>query len=310
MEKAEKKLQGLIYDMSSEDYHGHPGTYSSSQFKVMLEDEELFHRQYILKSQVKEHINAFDVGTYFHTAILEPHKIKVDCAVFKGIRKGKVWDDFQVANKGKAIITESEEKTALGIVTAVKNSPIAMGRIKRGKPEVSAFIDLTVSCGMIFSPDGRVLGKHGWEEAKGRKPLKADAVIIPTKVRADLLAPDFILDLKSTTGNAKDKIEMKKKISYYEYDLSAALYLDIFSVATERNINEFIWTFASKDKFNCRSYVASAKNIQVGRAKWKKAVLKLADCIQSNWVFDDYMEILEPEFYQHEWIKESAEDLL
>lgn len=306
----QKRLSGLVEDMSSEDYHSYPGTYSSSQLKTILEDPEIFHRKYIAKTEEKVGGAHFDVGTYFHTSILEPHKLKTECAVYAGIRRGKAWDEFQIVNAGKCIVTESEMKQAEGLVEAVKNSPVAMGRLGRGRPEVSAFVDITISGGDIFSPNGDVLGKYGWETSKGRKVNKKKCTVLALKTRADLLAETFILDLKSTTGNAKNEYTMRASISKYSYDLSAALYLDIFSLATERTISEFIWTFASKDCFNSRSYMASEDNIQIGRAKWRKAAMLLAEGMETGWVFEDSMGILNPNIWEYEHIKDKVEDLL
>jgi hypothetical protein len=304
------KLQGIVEDMTSEQYHNHRGTYSSSQLKTLLEDAESFHAKYIARTIEKETNPVFDIGTYFHTAVLEPHKLQLECAVFDGIRRGKAWDQFQIDNKGKAIITKSEHEQALGLVKAVNGSPIALGRLERGNPEISAFIDVRVCEGEIYSPDMQILGKWGWESSKGKKLNPDKLTIIPLKVRADLLGDDFILDLKSTTGNAKSEWTMRNAVSKYSYDLSAALYLDLFTIATGKVKSEFIWTFASKDHYNSRSYIASSENIQVGRAKWKKAVLTLAGCIQDNWVFQDYMGILNPNMYELEWTKPKGSELL
>lgn len=304
------KLQGLIDDMSSEAYHGHAGTYSSSQLKTIREDPETFHRKYIEKSEEKESNSAFDIGTYFHTAVLEPHKLKSETAVFEGVRRGEKWESFKVQHAGKAIVNPNELAQAEGLVKAVKNSPVAMGRIDQGKAEISAFVDVIVSHGDIFTMEGDILGKFGWEPAKGRKPVKKDQLIIPLKVRADLLADNFILDLKSTTGNARNEYAMRNSVSKYSYDLSAALYLDLFSVATQRVMHEFVWTFASKDYFNSQSYTASPENIQIGRVKWKKAVLLLAEYIECKWQFTDYMATLHPNMWELEHLKIRSEDLL
>ncbi len=306
-----KQLRGLVYDMSSEDYHNYKGVYSSSQLKDLLEDEEVFYRKYITKTQEKEHSSAFDVGTFFHTAILEPHKLKDECAVYEGIRRGKEWDAFQLKHAGKAIITKSEEAQAQGIITAVKNSPIAMNRIARGQAEVSAFVTIHVWQGEIFTEDwSQSLGKYGWEKAIVKTVPKKGFVTISLKVRADLLAEDFVLDLKSTTGNAKSERAMMRKVSDYVYDLSAALYLDLFTIATGKVISEFVWTFASKDLMNCKSYTASAKNIAIGRAKWKKAILKLAECLETDWQFEDSMGVLEPSPFEEAILQTNGADLL
>jgi hypothetical protein len=130
------------------------------------------------------------------------------------------------------------------------------------------------------------------------------------KTRADSLGEDFVLDLKSTTGNAKSTRAMRDKISYYNYDLSAALYLDVFEAVTSRSYQLFVWTFASKDYRNSRSYAASERNILVGRAKYRKAILKIAEGLSSNWVFSDVLGILEPNTYELEHIIESDIDLV
>lgn len=304
-----KMLGKLVGDMSSADYHGLSGTFSSSQLKDLLDDPEYFHKKHIEKSVERVSIPAFDVGTYFHCAVLEPDKLGDDCAVFDGIRRGKVWDEFKETNSGKTIITASEKTQADGLVKATLASPIAMNRIKRGTPEVSTFSEVLVDGSTVYAKGGELeLGKYGWVKAKDKISKKAVTIIL--KVRADLLADEYILDLKSTTGNAKSVSLMRKKISDYNYDLSASLYLDIFSLATGRTLDQFLWTFASKDFYNCKTYMASSDNVLVGRAKWKKAVVSLAEGIDTNWEFEDSLGVLEPNQWEMEYLKERPEDLL
>lgn len=304
-----ERLHGLFEDMSSEDYHNYPGVYSSSQMKDLLEDPEIFYRKYITKEQEKISIPAFDVGTAFHTAILEPEKIESEVAVFTGIRRGKEWEAFKEIHAGKAIITASENETAEGLIKAVRNSPIAMNRIDRCQKELSGFTDLFVYQGEVFNEHGDILGVGGWERSN-ITVNKKKAICLPMKVRADAICDDFILDLKSTTGNAKSEKNIKNKVSDYCYDLSAAMYLDLFSVVKGRVISEFVWVFASKDLFNCKSWKASAENIAIGRVKFRKAVLTLADCIESNWQFEDSLGILEPSAWELPLLKRRAEDML
>jgi exodeoxyribonuclease VIII len=305
MTSSKVEVNKLITDLSSADYHGLLNTFSSSQLKDAYEDIELFHKKYILKEIEKEHIPAFDVGTYFHTAILEPDKLSSECEIYDGIRRGAAWDAFKEKNKGKAIITKAEFQQAEGLVRAVQNSPIAMNRISQGMPEVSAFAVLNIVGSQIFSKEKKlILGKYGWEPYKNKIDKGTEITI---KVRADLLASDFVLDLKSTSGNAKNDHVVKTKVSSYNYDLSAALYLDIFSLVTGRKYDTFIWTFASKDYYNSKSYIASNNNVMVGRAKYRKAIMNLADGIESNWTFTDSIGILEPQSYELEHIKENGE---
>ncbi len=307
------KLHRAITDMTSEQYHSIKGTYSSSQFKDLLEDTEIFVNKYINRTVEKESIPAFDVGTYFHTGVLEPHKLKVDCVVYEGkIRRGADWEKFAAKHPNKAILTPSMRDTAVKLVKLVQDSPVAMGYLKRGKPEVSLFVELWILHGEIYSPKyNKVLDRvEGWIDFPILKLPAGKPTKIIVKVRADSLGDGFVLDLKSTTGNAKSMSAMKGKISYYNYDLSCSFYLDMFSLLQGKQINTFIWTFASKDMGNCKSYKASSNNILVGRAKYMKAVLKLAECIRNEFQLYDELGVLEPESWQLEHIKEKEIDLL
>jgi hypothetical protein len=267
------KLHALIHDMASSEYHSTPNTFSSSQFKDALDDEELFYKKHVEKSIEKEEVGAFDVGNYFHTGVLEPQKLKMDCIAYTGkIRRGEHWEAFKKKHAGKCIVTPKQLEQAEMLMKCVQDSPVAMGFIKRGKPEVSAFLEVLVAGGEVYAPTQKlILDRDGWKpvnlQTKLWNELKKIGVMMTVKVRADSLGEDFVLDLKSTTGNAKSERQMREKISYYNYDLSAALYLDIFSAVSGKPYRKFIWTFASKDYYNSRSYLASPNNILIGRAK-------------------------------------------
>jgi hypothetical protein len=306
-EETFKLKEGLYYDISSEFYHNLKGTFSSSQLKD-LEDPEYFHKKYILKEIAKVHIAAFDIGTFFHTSLLEPEKLDSECAVYEGIRRGKEWEAFQAANAGKAIITKTEHAVALGLCKAVMDSPVSVARLEKGTAEVSAFLMIrVVGCSVFVPSKGLILGADGWEKYKS-VPTKGRDIWL--KVRADKLHTSHVLDLKSTTGNAKDSKLIRKKIFELQYDLSAALYLDIFSPLMPTPISEFVWTFASKDFFNCRSYIASQDVIKIGRKKWSKAVVTLAEGMDCDWKFEDFMDFVTPPVWEYEHIKAKAEDSL
>ena len=309
-----KLLNKLDTSLSSAEYHGMKGSFSSSQLKTMLEDPEVFYKKYITKTIAKEEIAAFDVGTYFHTAILEPHLLEKECVVYTdGIRSGKKWEEFKEKNAGKAIITAKEKETADKIVQAVKDSPIAMSLLTKIKPEVSAFIEIYCTNDEIYcQKDGKwyqLLVVAGWvpceldeDELMGVTDFSTRLIL---KTRADGLCVEdgFILDLKSTQGNTKKDFEMSRKVADYQYDFSAALYLDVFTMASGKEIDKFYWIFASKDMGNSRTYLASQRNIMVGRAKWKKSALDLAKYVASNWEFSDSLGILEPTAYNREWLE-------
>lgn len=280
----------------------------------MLEDPEKFYKEYITKEIPRKEVSAFDVGTYFHTAILEPHLLEKECAVYPGaIRRGKEWDAFKETHKGKAIITGSEFEQAQTMIRAVRNSPIALSYIDGFDKEVSAFIDLFVFDSDIYHVhEGKafILRRNGWrEDDMDVGSLNDFAVKVRIKVRADAISFEkkAISDLKSTTGNTKSEFFMRSKIDSYQYDLSASLYLDIFSAAIREPMNEFAWLFASKDYGNCQTWVASEKNVIIGRSKWARAVVDLAYYISNDWTFTDSVRYLDPSYFQLEHIDKIKE---
>jgi len=303
-------LNEYNFDMPSEVYHSIVGTYSSSQFKDLLDDEVHFIKKYVDKTVEREDVPAFSVGNYFHTGVLEPEKLSKDCAVYSGkVRRGADWEKFKAKNEGRVIVTSSQREEAERLINSVKASDIAMSYVDGGKPEVSLFVKLAVYAGDIYAPEfNKVLDRNsGWVDFDW---TPCDAVELIVKVRADSLGDDFVLDLKSTSGNARSNGSMRNKISYYHYDLSAALYLDIFSLPRGEQLNSFIWTFASKDYFNCKSYVASSHNIRVGRAKYMKAMLSLANLVATDYRVDDVLGVLEPLPHELEYLKENDLDLI
>ena len=313
------KTHEYIKDMSSEEYHGTVGTFSSSQFKDLLDDETIFIKKYILKEVEKEDVPAFDVGTYFHTGILEPHKLKDDCVVYPGkIRRGKEWDTFKEQNKDKVIVTQSQKDQAEGLIKCVRESVIAKGYLD-GEPEVSLFTKISIHQGNIYAPHFKKrLTPGGWVEST--LPELSSSYNIVIKVRSDTLGKGYISDLKSTTGNAVSERSMRGKISDYSYDLSAALYLDMFSLMNPiladpiykngMKCSRFAWIFASKDFFNSKTYLATDINILVGRSKYTKALLKMKTCADNNWQIVDSLGVLDPLPHELEHLKPKDTDLL
>ena len=255
----DKFIGKLVKGLPSESYHTLAGSYSSTQLKTILESRESFFKRYIEKSIAREENPAFDVGTYFHTAILEPHKLNKECAVFEdGFRRGEKWEKFKKAHKGKAIITLNDKEKADRMIVGVKNSKITMGLLSKGDAEISAFHKFMV----------RTEGCSGEE--------------ITIKVRADFMSPTAIIDLKSTSYLPDNLLDVRSKIKSLDYDLSAALYLDVFEAVTgvER---DFIWTFACKDTGKVANFKASRQTIEEGRSKYQRALYLIAQGISSNW---------------------------
>ena len=302
---------GIVKNLSDSEYHGLTGTYSSSQLKDIIKDPEIFFKKYISKEIERKTMAAFDQGTYFHTALLEPELLHEKCTVYDGaVRRGKAWDEFAELHKGKAILTKADLPQVERIIDAVKDSPVAMKFLNSSESEVSAFCIVYVFNGEVYGERGDSLFllsvTKGWIEVE---PEKHDAIKefgskLKLKVRADAISYSMgvISDLKSTTGNAKSDREMRNAVSTYEYDLSAALYLDIFTLVTEQTFNIFCWIFAAKDTGTCRTFEMSPKYYMIGRAKWRKAAILLAKYTEEEWQFKDELGCITPPEWENDWL--------
>lgn len=258
-------------ELSNESYHDQEGEfYSSSQLKTALDDIEMFNKIYNTKELLQDNDKAvFHIGTHYHTQILEPQHFDRDCAVYPGkVRRGKEWEQFAIDNKGKAIITAKEALVVDNLCMATKKCSTALEIMKTGEAEVS--------CGVSY------LG-------------------LDLKARADWIDPakGIIMDLKSTTGNAKDLDKVVGKIEMYQYDLSAALYVDVFNEyyrqqKMKERIHTFQWVFASKDYVNCKVYNSTPEMLAVGRAKYQEAIRLILKAKKNNWVFHDEISAVKP----------------
>lgn len=303
------KINQLITDMSSAEYHSTSGTFSSTQLKDLLGNLGVFVKKHIKKEIPKEQNDAFDVGTYFHTKVLEPHKLTQECIVYPGkVRKGADWDKFKAKHKEKAIVTEFQKNQAEGLVKAALSSPIILEKLV-GQPEVSLFTEIYVTKdGAIHAPYyGKLLSPDGWV-AGPLKPIEGSYKVV-IKVRADVLGRTFISDLKSTTGDAESEDSMADKVEYYNYELSASLYLDMFSLIRP-DVKEFWWLFASKDVFNSRAHKADSEIVKVGRAKYMYALKRLAMSARNNWKIVDTPGVIRPSARQLRWLVEKETDLV
>lgn len=249
--------------LTNEDYHSVDTHYSSSQIKDAVDDIRTFHGKYVVKSIPNEFSSAvrsaMDIGTYYHTAILEPENVSKEFAIWEGIRKGKAYEEFCHKNSGKIVLPAKDLEKAEILTQATKEDTVTMGLLSNGEAETSAF--------------GELMG-------------------LPVRVRADWmdLERGFIMDLKSTTGSVYDKMAILKKIDNLNYDLSAALYLDTFNkvleeLGYEERLKSFYWSFASKDARKCQVWKATDEMIAVGRAKYKQGINNILKGISKKWKF-------------------------
>lgn len=279
----------VVYDMSDVDYHkikDKDHYYSSSQLKDALDDIEFFHKKYILKEIESEERSAFDVGKYFHMALLEPDRLGKDSAVWMGDKRNKtLWQEFQAANAGKLIVTANQLEEAENLIKAAKADESMMS----------------------------LLYPLNQDSAKSEVSIFQKFMGVNVKVRFDRLIMDeetkvcYGVDLKSTSGNCKSEYKIKTSVSSFNYDLSSALYMDVLNahfaeIKSPYRVQNYYLGFASKDYCNAQVWRMDEKSLAVGRAKYTKALSSIKEAEKNGWKFKSKILDLSPAAYELEWV--------
>ncbi len=178
---------------------------------------------------------AFLLGSYYHEAILEPHKLENYQVVDASTRSTKLYKEALEAS-GEDILLLQHEKVKLdGLVAGTLENKVVRSLIRAegNQYEVPGVVKL--------------YGEH-W------------------KGRADILAPNMgergmIIDLKTTTELEKFKYKAKS----FNYDAQAAIYSRMFGLA-------FVFIACCKNTGNLAIFECSDSFIESGLLKVEKAV--------------------------------------
>ncbi len=240
------KLKFGINNCSNEQYHADKSFLSSTSLKTLLKDPQEFHTQHILKEGDNKSSTAFDEGTYAHSLILEPDNIENEFAFFPGWRKaGKEWEVFKASVENKIILSKPQKARVEGWVESYRNLPAAVNLIKGGLAE--------------HTVAGELSG-------------------VPLKARADYINLDkkYIVDVKTTAHDAEVDI-FKMVIKQFSYELSAALYCELFAKHYNKNF-DFYFIVLSKKTNSCEVFKVSNLTLIEGKSLIKKALSIYSQC--------------------------------
>jgi len=250
------KLRGFLTDLTSDDYHADKTFNSSSTLKLALKDPKSYYEQRVLGQPApSNNADAFAIGNYVHTMFLEPEKLNDEYIVYHGTRRGKAWDSFEkyyTEKDKKIIITGSQKEMADKLFKAFTEAEIELGTNE------------IIKAPQLFT--GGVAEESLFTELEGEEPEDKELI----KVRFDYNAKD-LLDLKTSGWQANTVEEARNIVNAWGYDTSAALYADAYE--KETGIKKgFVLVFISKDDFKVNIYRLSKETLEIGRAKYKKAI--------------------------------------
>lgn len=265
------KLKKGINKCTNEEYHGDKGYLSSSSYKLLLKDPSKFEEEFIKgnRSPVSSSTqNNFDEGTYAHSLILEPETVDDEFAFFDGWRKaGKEWQLFKEENSDKIILSKPQKVRVERWVAAYHARDKKIKLVSGGFPEHT---------------------------------IAGDFLGIPTKVRADYINIDkgYIVDVK-TTSYSTDIDAFSYTIDNFSYDLSAALYCNLFEQYYGKDFDFYFYVLGKKDS-SCEIFRASDETLGRGMTQLHKAADVYKKCKESGvWTKPSkYVSISEDEDYE------------
>lgn len=248
---------GIIHGLSNEAYHSGPGI-SKSHLPVMAKSARAYWATYMAQDRIKKEPTADMVlGTAIHAAVLEPDLFadgyKVGPVVDRRTKAGKAeWEDFLLLSAGCEILTPEMYKTCLNVRDAVYAHPKAKILFREGgQSELSAFAA---------------------DEETG----------LLLKCRPDRMSPTgHMIDLKSINDASEDGFT--RAMVNFEYALQPPFYADVWKAATGETIPDFIFVAVEKTPpYDIGIYWMSKDDIDFARAKYRRLLLRIAECRQQN----------------------------
>jgi len=251
--------------ISNEEYHRsekYNKYLSSSQIKQAYKSG----RNTLIKYKEK---TAFNLGTAYHTHILEPDRIEKDIIVKpdKIDRRTKIgkkkYESFIKRSGSKTVIDDNQAEILEEMIDSVYSHKVAIEllKMKDNKPEHSMFCE-DKETGMLFK-------------------VRTDIINIKRKI---------IIDLKSCQSSEPNKFKWQAK--RFGYDLSAYHYL---RCANQIYGDGFIFLFICTETiepFNTTVFFSSNEFLKSGEKKWKKGLgtIKSGDTISH---YSEKIETLE-----------------
>jgi len=243
--------QGILQSLPAEEYHSNPAVGHSSLLKLMRSPAHYFNYM----TSPREPTPAMQLGSAFHTALLEPDVFrqnyivapKFDWRTKDGKAQAEAWE---AANAGKTSLTPGDMDSVEKMISSVQEHGGARLLLARGQAEMSGFwTDQETGIACKFRPD--FLATNG-----------------------DLITS--LVDIKTCVDASREGFA--KSIATFGYDVQAAYYIDGLEKLTGKRVG-FYFVAVEKDAPHATTvYEASLEMIEVGRAKYRASLELLQWC--------------------------------
>jgi hypothetical protein len=250
----QRKYDDGVYDISNEQYHAASGI---SRSKLMLLDKSpyhFWHEVYSGKSVYREATPAMNIGSAFHTLLLEPEKFNDEFIISPKIDRrttqGKLdYEAFLKDSQGKIVLTDDQLEKVRTMVSQVNSHDI-----------VATLLDQSVFEQSIF-----------WTDIETGIQFKA---------RPDIWSSKMIVDLKTIQDAALFKLQ--RSALEYGYYLQAGMIFEACK-AIGKPVEMFIILAVEKEAPHVPAvYMMDDYALQFGIDQFRKYKLQLAECLSKN----------------------------
>jgi exodeoxyribonuclease VIII len=240
-------------NLTNKAYHA-LGAVSPSRLKLLNQSPLHYFDRYLAPDrEPQESTLAMQIGTAFHTAVLEPDLWSLTVAI-----PTEKWDRRTAAGKAAAAEFEQEAADRIILTPADAAKAQAMAAAVRAHPAAR----------FILAMEGRREASYTWDDKDTG---------IPCKTRPDFHTADrrFVVDLKSTADASRDAFT--KSIANYDYHVQTAWNIDALETETFLTI-----AVESQRPYAVAVYPASSALIAAGQRRIQTAMDLLAQCLATG----------------------------
>ncbi|MEO1767967.1 PD-(D/E)XK nuclease-like domain-containing protein [Thiobacter aerophilum] len=248
---------GLL-SMPADQYHAHSAVGHSGLLRIMRSPAH--YREYV--ANPPEPTPAMQLGTAFHTAILEPNRFGETFVVApkfdRRTKEGKAAaEEWEASNSGKTPLPADQMAAIEQMVASVRSHQGAANLLASGMAEMSGFwVNQETGIECKCRPDWVVTleGRPNWVTA-----------IVDVKTCRDASADGFA-----------------RSVAALGYDVQAAFYQDGIKALTGKTVPFYFVAVETEPPFAVAAYKASDDLIEVGRAKYRGALQLLKWCREND----------------------------
>ncbi len=197
---------------------------------------------------------AMILGRLIHTAVFEPDRLMYEYMAWEGDRRGNAYKQFaeEAAEVGRTVVKSTEWEQA----RAIRDSLMAV-------PEIAARLDDAAEAEAVLE----------WTDP---------GTGIRCKGRADWLADDYCLDLK-TTANGIEPRRFGSNCWYMGYWFQAAMYQDGISIMRGGDVPRMgIIAVETKPPYCARLYWLADKGLIAAWDEYQACLRQVKDCRESG----------------------------